>query len=167
VLSSYATNTKGQLDELANTVKVGAMDTCAIMFHGIKGSSRGISAETVGAEAETLEIAAKSGNRKYVEDHIHGFIAETDALITAITEMLRSATAQNEKPLKDRPDGELLKKLASACNRFSMDDADITMNELEQFHYKEDGSLVTWLREKVNTMNFEEIVAHLSNEGDL
>jgi hypothetical protein len=164
VLSSYATNTKKQLDELANTVKVGAMEISAIMFHGIKGSSRGISAEDVGAEAEALEKAAKSGDRSYVENHIPGFIAKTNVLITAITEMLHSASAQKERPLKDRPDEELLKKLACACEEFSMDEADTIVNKLEQFEYKKDESLVIWLREKVDTMDFEEVVARLSRK---
>ena len=54
--------------------------------------------------------------------------------------------------------GCLLIKLLQACQAYSMDDVDEAMEEIDKFEYDSDDGLVKWLREKVATMKFTEII---------
>jgi signal transduction histidine kinase/CheY-like chemotaxis protein len=169
VLASYAANTRKLLAELTDTLPTDNADPMAayaVTLHGIKGSSRGIAAYETGKEAEALEHAATSGDKEYFDEHITRFIANTEALVTAITALVHIAGEYNGKPLKDEPDKALLGELIDACNAFSMDAADHIVNELEQFQYNRQNDLVAWLRKKADTMDFEEIAKRLSRQNE-
>jgi signal transduction histidine kinase/CheY-like chemotaxis protein len=208
VLASYAANTKNLIGELRRHALDGNLKDYAITVHGIKGSSRGICAEEVGAEAEKLELAAKSGDRDYIERYGEEFILRVETLIHGMSGVIAGAKAArlrgggavtngagavSDEPRMDCGSGpamtndlggcavtngggggalgcidvKLLDRLLSACNAFGMDDADEAVFEMEQYVYEQacDNELVEWLREKVNTMCFEEIAERLAERG--
>jgi hypothetical protein len=160
VLRSYAVNTLPLLDSIGNVNKNNLTDY-AIIVHGIKGSSRGICAEAVGAMAEKLENAAKREDIDFVTINNAPFIEAARLLIKDITDKLEKMALNNPKPKKDKPDGEVLSKLFSACKDYNMDAADAAMEEMEKFQYESDDGLANWLRENVEMMNFSRIVERL------
>jgi CheY-like chemotaxis protein/anti-sigma regulatory factor (Ser/Thr protein kinase) len=163
VLRSYAINTPPIINTIKK-VKKGDLDKYSIVVHGLKGSSLGICAEKVGAQAEALEIAAKKGDFEYIEKNNPVFIADTGKLITDIVEMLDGMAKENPRPVKPKPEKETLDKLYEACSRYNMDGVDAAINELESYEYEKGGELIDWLKENVEKMNFTEIKERLSGE---
>ncbi|MCL1836133.1 MAG: ATP-binding protein [Treponema sp.] len=164
ILRSFAVNTRPLLEVIKRASRE-SMHEYAITVHGIKSSSRGICVEAVGSLAEALEKAAKEGNYDYIEANNAVFVEAVERLIDILNDMLAEVASAASRPTKDMPDGELLKKLAVACEAFKMDDVDAAMEEIERFEYEAGKGLVAWLRENVELMNFSEIVARLSNES--
>jgi len=157
VLHSYSVSTHGLLDSIKN-VPEDKLQSYEITVHSIKGSSFGICADSVGRIAADLERAARDCELDYIKRHNSPFIDITRRLISDIDEMLESLDLDINKPMKDKPDDEILKKLITACDAYDMDEVDAAMEELNGFHYEADDGLVGWLKENVDLMNFEEIV---------
>jgi len=156
VLRSYAINTPSMLDSIKDVNKDNLADY-AIKVHGLKGSSRGICAETVGAKAEALEKAAKQGDIYFVNANNADLIELTWKLIRRINDLLNKLAAGTHRPKKDKPDGQALSKLLAACEQYNMNEADIAMKEINKYDYDSDDGLVQWLRENVEMMNYSEV----------
>jgi len=88
ILQSYATNTPDLLDKI-RTCTEAQLPNYAIIVHGIKGTSYGICADTIGNQAEKLEHAAKRGDFQYVSEHNDKLIEATEQLISRINEVLQ------------------------------------------------------------------------------
>jgi CheY-like chemotaxis protein len=161
VLRSYVVNTAPLLGKVREVTEE-TLPEYAIVVHGIKGSSRGICAESAGNMAESLEHAAKTGNMEFIRKNNGGFIETVEKLIDALHAALRSIEMKKDKPLKDAPDEALLEKLAECCESFDMDGIDEAMMELESFDYAVQADLIAWLREHVEKMEFSEIRTRLS-----
>jgi hypothetical protein len=163
VLRSYATNTRPLLEQ-ARAVTQDGLPAYAIVVHGIKGSSRGICAEQVGAAAEALEHAAKAGNFEFVKRNNAAFIETAERLIGDLDIQLKAADDANQKPERETPDKLVLDRLKDACGDYDMDGVDTAMSELECFSYTaaDARELIEWLRTAVARMDFGEIAERLS-----
>ena len=161
VLRSYAAHTRPLL-ESARKVNQDNLADYAVTVHGIKGSSRGICAETAGGQAEALEKAAREGNYDFVAANNSSFIEGVEELIKALEETFRQMAADSPKLQKDKPDIQVLSKLLAACEAYDMDGVDAAMEEIENCEYKSDEGLAAWLRENVDLMNFAQIREKLS-----
>ena len=156
VLRSYAVNTPSLLEVLKGVNRDNLADY-AIAVHGVKGSSRGICAEIVGAKAEVLEKAAKEGNYNFVMSNNTAFLRDVEKLIDELNGFLQQLASDSPKPKKGKPDRELLLKLLDACQAYNMDGVDTAMKEIEDYEYEGDDGLAVWLRENVDRMNFAQI----------
>ena len=148
VLRSYAVNTQPLLDAIKE-VDLEKLDDYAVIVHGIKGSSRGIFAETAGDRAEDLENAAKTGDRDFVIASNNEFI-ETVSRLVADIESALVKYGEDSKPVKDTPDREHLTRLMRACESFDIDEIDAAMDDLESYEYNNDDGLVANLRKDVD-----------------
>ena len=164
ILRSYATHTRPILERLGHVDTNGLADY-AIGVHGIKSSSQGVGALSLGAQAEELEEAAKSGDIDFVNAKNPGFLEAAERLVSAIEETLMAREAGSVKPVKARPDAELLKRLAAACDSYDMDEVDETMKKLSSYDYDADDGLALWLTENVSHLNFSAVVKRLSDLG--
>jgi CheY-like chemotaxis protein len=164
VLHSYAKNTLSLLETSQTVDKNNLMDYATVV-HGIKGSSGGICAEETAAIAEALENAALNGDYDYIINNNEKLAESARSLITNLNAMLDEISADNQKPKKDKPDDETLKKLLQACMDYEMGIVDTALEELEIYDYASDGDLVAWLRENAELMNFDEIIERLSVYG--
>ncbi|MDR3120487.1 MAG: response regulator, partial [Clostridiales bacterium] len=164
VLRSYATNTRPDLEK-ARAVTQEKLSDYAVTVHGIKGSSRGICAEPVGAAAEALEHAAKAGNFEFVSQNNAAFIAAAERLIGDLNIKLKAVDDTNQKPEREAPDRLVLDRLKDACVSYDMDGVDTMLSELECFSYTaaDARELVEWLRASVDRMEFREIAERLSS----
>jgi hypothetical protein len=138
----------------------------ATTVHGIKGSSRGIYAIAVGDMAENLEKAAKTGDFDFVcENNVH-LLESMNKLIADIDQFVSEKSMATQKPTKDKPDVEMLKKLRIACEKYSMDEAETIMAEIDKYRYMNDDGLSDWLRENVKLTNFKNIREKLNKIGN-
>ena len=166
ILRTYAASVRLKLEEMEKiskpALKSENISSYRIMVHGIKGVSLGIYAMNVGTTAGTLEDAAAAGNLDFINEHNEAFINDAWELINAIEVMLVSLNPENKKPKKEKPDPEILQILRAACERYDIDKADNSMEEIEKYQYSADDNLVSWLRENLNKMDFTKIAKRLS-----
>jgi signal transduction histidine kinase/FixJ family two-component response regulator len=162
VLKSYATNTPSLIKRLS-AVTAETLPDYAITVHGIKGSSRGICAETIGAIAEKLEHAAKASDFDFVQANNDSFIKNAEEFINELTKILNSIEAEKPKPKIVAPDPDLLERLVENCDNYNMDGIDSIIAELSAFDYETDADLIPWLKERVDRMEFSEIQTKLLN----
>jgi CheY-like chemotaxis protein len=139
----------------------------AITVHGIKGSSRGISAEAIGRKAEELEHAAKAGNLDFVKAENDSFILAVEQFIAGLSGLLDILEENLHKPRKDTPDPVLLARLRNAAEYYDMGELDSAMEELEQYVYDSNTELVPWLKEQIDKSEFEEITKRLVIEYEM
>jgi signal transduction histidine kinase/CheY-like chemotaxis protein len=162
VLRSYAANTAPLLDRIRRVPNSrDQLIAYTVVVHGIKGSSRGICAESAGDMAEALEHAAKAGDMAFVRTHNADFIRAAETLLESLREALAGADRDTHRPKKAEPDAALLHKLRTCCESYDMDGIDAVMDELERFDYETWGELPAWLRERVDRMEFAEILERL------
>ena len=168
VLRSFAVNTRPLLERV-RTESAGNLADYAITMHGIKGASRGIFADVIGAKAEALEKAAKAGDFEFINDANQEFIEFVESFLSELDIMLDNIDGEHQKPIKDEPDKETLARLLAACERYDMDGADAIMSEIEQYKYASSGDLVAWLRGNVDEADFARIIEKLSGKqgGDI
>jgi hypothetical protein len=162
VLQSFAVNTRPLLDTV-RTPSMESLGEYAVTVHGVKGSSRGICAESLGSFAEELEHAARSGDLDFILKKNQDFIVEAERLLDNLSAMLSSIDGSSEKNILSTPDASLLRRLQSCCAAFDMDGVDAVMDELESFTYLDQPELIPWLREQVDRMEFKEIIGRLGN----
>jgi signal transduction histidine kinase/CheY-like chemotaxis protein len=162
VLHSYAENTASLLDQVRQApADESRLPEYAVTVHGIKGSSRGICAESLGDMAEALEKAAKAGDLAFVQANNDAFTAAADTLIEDLREALNEVDEENPKPKKTAPETMLLRRLRVCCENYDMDGIDEIMEELERFDYENQGDLIRWIRERIDRMDFAEILDRL------
>ena len=134
-----------------------------ILVHGIRGASFGIYAEAAAKKADELEQAAKNGDFNYVKNNNSNFIEDVSKLLDNIdaffsTVQDESIQDESQKPIKEKPDDELMAKLLEACENFDIDEAQAVLLEIEKYQYKSDKNFTHWLRENIEMLNFSAII---------
>jgi hypothetical protein len=157
-LQSYATHTPELLAAMRDPEKDLAAYTVSV--HGVKGSSYGVGAMQCGAEAEALEKAAREKNTAFVLEHNAPFIDATQQLLQSLSSLLEKYqnTIQNSgKPHLAAPDPALLARIKKSAEEYDIAALDEEMTELESYTYDTGGELIAWLKEHIETSDFEEI----------
>ncbi|MCL1814229.1 MAG: transporter substrate-binding domain-containing protein [Treponema sp.] len=128
-----------------------------ITVHGIKGSCYGICATPVGDLAKELEMAAKAQDLNMVMELNNQFIEATEKLVDELKVLIPK---KDEKPKeqKNTPDPAILQKLLDAARSYNINNILDTLDELEQYDYKEDSNLVLQLREAANNYEYGDII---------
>jgi len=162
VINAYIVSVRSVFDSIKN-VNEENLAGYKISVHGIKGTSYGIRAMKIGDDAALLEQAAASGDFNYIKEHNPSFIEALEEFVFNIEEMLTSIDADKYKPKKDKPDEGILEKLLDACVKYDMDGADAAMTEIEKYQYDSDEKIVSWLRENIDIVNFEEVAEKLKS----
>jgi len=80
ILRVFASETPALLNRIRDAGS-GDLKNYMVTVHGIKGSCRGITAESFAVQAEKLEYAAKAGDYVYVREHNHTFIADVEKFL--------------------------------------------------------------------------------------
>jgi signal transduction histidine kinase len=100
-LRSYVVHTRSLLDSARTPAP---LEQYAVVIHGIKDSSLGISADSIGLKAERLEYAARNGNLAFVEAENDRFIGAVEKFIVRLTDLLDTADLMLRTPRRDAPD---------------------------------------------------------------
>jgi CheY-like chemotaxis protein len=161
VLRSYVSDTSTILDKM-RLVTQETLPDYAISVHGIKGASANIGAESIRTVALALEMMAKAGDLPGVLAQNDDFLQATEDLVAKIQAWLQEQNGHDDKPLLPTPDSQLLAQLRDYCENFDASEADKIMEELERFSYETDADLIIWLREKMDLLDYDEIVERLA-----
>ncbi|MCL1992010.1 MAG: ATP-binding protein [Spirochaetes bacterium] len=136
-----------------------------IHVHGLKGSSYGIFADSIGLAGERLESAAKAGDAATVQKHNEAFIESVESLLLDLEELLQKvAQAKGDKPKADEPSKELLVKLLEAAKNYKTSVMEETIDELECYDYVSNSELVLWLREQIDNLEYDAIKERLEKD---
>jgi PAS domain S-box-containing protein len=165
MLRSYVANTPGVLEKLRN-VTAENLSGYVISVHGLKGTSAGIGAEAVRQAALELEGISRSGDLAGVLKLNGDLIANTEIVVANIKEWLEKNDVHEAKPRQKAPDMELLAVLRQCFEDYDMGGIDKIMLELEHFDYEEDAELMAFLREKVETAEFDAAAERITQYED-
>jgi len=161
LLRSYTVNTPGILEKLRN-VSAQTLHEYVITVHGLKGTSAGICAQDLRSEALELETLSRAGDLQGVLAKNEKLIADAQVIIANIKAWLeRHEAAKVKKPRLKTPDPLLLAELRKSCKNYDIKGMDKTMSELEGSDYEENAELIVWLREKIETAEFDEAARRL------
>ncbi|MDR2617322.1 MAG: response regulator [Treponema sp.] len=166
ILQSYLTHSPELLEKLRSLTRETLPDY-AITVHGLKGASYGICAAAIGKEAEELEFAAKAGDYEKVNSKNAAFIAKVETTLEGLKKLLQSAAEEkgSEKRKAAAPDSALLEKLLDASKRFKPAIMEDVMTELESCEYESGGELIPWLREQIDTLEYDAVREKLESIG--
>jgi CheY-like chemotaxis protein len=166
ILRSYTASMRVIIDELEvaarGRISESTCDDYRRNVHSIKGTSYDVYADEIGAAAERLENAAKSGEFDYINAENADFFKAVQEFVARLESLLAELDSANPKPKKSKPDSAILAKLLESCKTYDMTGADSAMEQLEEFDYESDDGLVEWLREKSDLMKYDEIAEKLS-----
>jgi signal transduction histidine kinase/CheY-like chemotaxis protein len=161
LLRSYVPNTLENLKKL-KTVSKETLSDYVISVHGLKGTSAGIGAEEIRADALKLENLSRAGNLEEVLASNNKLIKDAEVVVNNIKEWLAGYDLRNKKPLLKTPDRKILARLRLCCENFDMAGIDKAMTELESYNYEENAEMVAWLREKINISEITEAAMQLA-----
>ncbi|MDR1979412.1 MAG: response regulator [Synergistaceae bacterium] len=170
VLRSYCVHTPSLLEKLRalskDALSEDALKDYAVTVHGLKGSSYGIRAMAVGKEAETLELAAKTGDFETIKAGNESFVKTVEKLLSDLNGLLAELKADGgEKPSRTVPDEALLEKLLAASKRFALNEMEEILTELEHYEYERDADLIAWLRDQADNLEYAAIQKRLANRA--
>jgi glutamyl/glutaminyl-tRNA synthetase len=145
------------LDSIENFDPENILDY-TIRVHGIKGSSMEIASETIGNQAKVLEDAAIKNDIDYIyrfNPHLIGSIKKMIADFNAVLAVIK---ADNQKPIKDKPDDELFVRMISACKNCEIEAVEEIMSLLEEYQYNDGEELIECIRRSVDMLNFSQVI---------
>ena len=162
VLSAFVAHTPPVLEQMRG-VNGSNLEDYANLAHDVRSGASGIGAPDIEQRAIVLEKAAKSGDEQAVLQSNSAFIIKTEALIRDLEAMLDMFTPHGEKGQRGEPEKALLAALLRACRRYDLLAMDATMIELERYTYVSHQDLVEWLREQIDTLEYDNIRERLED----
>jgi signal transduction histidine kinase/CheY-like chemotaxis protein len=161
VIRSYVTHTPVVLAKLREPCSLREYE---IAVHGIKGSSRSICANAVGDMAEDLETAARAGDSVAVWAKNDSFIRAVENVLASLSVLLDGVVQEKEKKLISAPDEALLSAVFEACENYDVNAMEHAVSKLEQYAYEDKAELVTWLRNRLEALEYDQIRERLGYE---
>ncbi|MDR3231073.1 MAG: response regulator [Synergistaceae bacterium] len=158
ILRSYVTYTTSLLERLARPLD--SLSDYMTAVHGLKGSSFGICAETIGKLAEELEDRARAGDVASVLAGNESFIEKVRKLLEDTGKTIEIASRASESAARARlpePNRELLEKMLDGARHIRTSQMEETLARLEKYAYDADQELVLWLREKMDNLDYRAI----------
>ena len=169
VLRAWCMHTPALLEKLrtlaGGQLQDDDMGEYTIAVHGLKGSSYGICAGSVGKKAENLEAASRRKDIEFVKANNSILLEEADALHKSLVKLLASAAEHSKaKPGAKSPDAEMLKQFLEACKQFKSSLMEEILDKLDTFQYESGGDLVHWLREQMDNLEYDAMEQRLTEE---
>ena len=161
VLHSYVSNVNFLLENLEYQME-NDINNYIVSVHGIKGASYSVFADNLSETAEKLENAAENNDYELISRETPAFMKNAKSLMDKLMELIEKLENENPKPVKAVPDKDVLSRLCDACKLYDIRKAEEAMAEIDEFKYQQDNGLVDWLRERVNIMQYKQIIEKLS-----
>ncbi|MDR0638620.1 MAG: response regulator [Spirochaetaceae bacterium] len=163
ILKKAVLNLPPMLEEIKNPTAETLKDY-AVKIHGLKGAIYGICYKEGGDLAAMLEKSANQGNIEAVLARNDDFIAFMTGFIQTVEETLNVKSAETaDAPLLDRPDKNLLASLREAAEQYRTGEMGEIMRSLEKHRYREHNDLLSWLRKKIENLEYYDIVTKLAS----
>lgn len=101
-----------------------------IKVHGVKGLTRQIYKLSMSRQAEIMEMAAKTDNRRFIEENMEDFLMEIKETLEEVKEELAALPEKQVEKTKDSVE-ELLKRLWEAFDDFDLKAAEQCVEQLK------------------------------------
>jgi CheY-like chemotaxis protein len=158
VLRSYRDSAAELLARLRNPDSENLKDY-TIAIHGLKSSSYGVCAKTIGRLAERLESKASEGDLEYVQANNPSFVAAVERVMESLGKFVDVVDQRRTlKPERQTPPPEPLERLRAACRAYDMDGVDAAIVEIDAYWYPSDPKLADWLKDRAEVMDFQGIL---------
>ena len=161
VIRAWCIHTPPLLDRLRTCIDSATdkdLSDYIIAVHGLKGSSFGIYADSIGKQAEALEAAARRQDIPFVTANTGPLVEETVLLLENLKKLLESmAGDKSTAPLSPSPDPVLLNKLLEASKGYKSSVMEEALSSLEAFRYESGGDLIAWLHEQMDNLEYDAI----------
>ena len=166
VLRAWCKHIPAGLEQLRALVReisdAGKLREYVIAAHGLKGSSYGICADSIGKLAETLEHAGRQENLAFIEENNESLIEKASSLHATLMEFFAAQAAdEGAKSKAGSPDLALLAEVLAACKQFKSSVMEDALQKLESFEYESGGDLVPWLRDQIDNLEYDAIQERL------
>jgi hypothetical protein len=115
-----------------------------------------------------MEAAARAGDIETIKTKNSGLVETVETLISGLNEL--AAKAEKNRGKKQRaaaPDPDLLGRLLEACKEYRPVLMEEAVRELEKYDYDSGGDLVAWLREQLDSLDYDVIQDRLENQNGL
>ena len=119
-------------------------------------------ATEAGDLAKELEKRSLAEDLGFIRENTDGFVNMIEELLKGLGELLEAVDDKTEKPLRDRPDPDVLGKILIAAEKYDIRNLEEGIAALEEYVYQEEGELVSWLREQCNDLEFTAIQERLA-----
>ena len=127
-----------------------------IKVHGIKGLTRQIYKMSISRQAEIMEMAAKTDNRRFIEENMDDFLYEIKDTLDEVKEEL-SALPEKEVEKTDEDVETLLKRLWEAFDGFDLKASEQCIEQLQVRELTiEEAALVEKLAAACDDIDYEE-----------
>ncbi|MDR1176168.1 MAG: response regulator [Treponema sp.] len=166
IIRSYCVHTPSLLEKI-RVFSEEAPDQYTIAVHGLKGSSYGICADEAGNYAAAMEAAARAGDIETIKAKNSGLITTVETLISGLNEVLAKTGKNRDKKQRAAPDPALLDRLLEACKQYRLALMEEAVTELEKYEYDSGGNLVVWLREQLDSLEYDAMQDFLENRNSL
>ena len=129
----------------------------AIDVHGVKGSSFSIFANNLGNLAADLEKKAKLGDAAAVAAGNRELTQAADRLLEGVASYLNVSAGTEGLKFAESPDPNLLASLRVACDSYDVPAMEECMANLQRYKYETGDELVSWLRTKLEELDYDAI----------
>ena len=161
ILRSFLSNVLAIIEKLRN-VSGESLPEYTINVHGLNSISANIGAKKLSKAAYDLETKGKSGNLPGVLAGNDSLLKDAETLASNVRVWLEEYDKKSPKPRLPNPDRLLLVQLRESCEAYDMNGIDEAIDRLESADYENDASLVPWLREAIDALDFSSIISRLS-----
>jgi signal transduction histidine kinase/CheY-like chemotaxis protein len=158
VLRSFVTHTPDLLKKITDIADT-PLKEYAITVHGIKGAAYGISANTVGRQAEDLEAAAKREDSSFVLENNPLFIKSANALLAVLDDSIKKT--DEKKDVLQFPNPDAIEALKTACLEFDVQKMESIISEMESYSYQTGGDFIKTIRYLADNLEYDELLKTL------
>ena len=106
------------------------LDMYRIKVHGIKGLTRQIGKRSMSRQAEIMEMAAKTGNRRFIEENMDDFLFEVKDTLEEVRTELALLPEKKVERTEEKID-TLLERLWEAFDAFDLKSAEACVEQLK------------------------------------
>ena len=132
-----------------------------VTVHGLKSMCFNIGANAAGETARELENKSRSGDFVFVNENNKKFIKTMEGLTSGLSGLLKKLS-EPKKPVKDKPDENVLALILEAAENFDIGNLEKNIDALDEFTYREESDLVLWLKEQCGISGFTAIQKRLA-----
>jgi CheY-like chemotaxis protein len=152
----FIRTTPGLLEILKDKTKEN-LSKFAITVHGMKSVCYSFGALNAGDKAKELEKHSRAGDLSFVQENTDSFVRMIEEFLKGLEELLEAITVKIEKPLKERPDPEVLAKILKAAESYNLRNLEEGIAALDEYSYQEEQELILWLKEQCKALEFAAI----------
>ena len=161
-LKIYGRTAAASADEIESFWRAGETENVTVKVHALKSTSRAIGAEAIGALAEKLELAGKTGHIQVIQEEIGGLLERFRALGKALCELHAPEEKQGLPLIEPENLREAYDTLREVLSSMDYDSVDFVLDVLGKYRVPEsERERCEKLRHAAENFDWDEMAALL------